>query len=362
MFYAPSSTHGLDRRIGSVFSLCIAFLAVASSCGRKYIPEVEYPASYAEGAIFSVRDGAIAPRATGPSPVGDGLPAAIAPSIAAVAAVDGKSAYLAVNRIGLERLSIESASRKYKLERVGTNAEFLGRSVGGLFLRDSRVYCLLYRDPVFETIPPREPPALLLSLSTADKNPPLAPLDLGLGEAGKGLFAVFPLAKGTWMLQLRQAVPKGVESEFRSFDPATGAVSPLARSEFEQNLAPRPLSQAPESLRRAALLLAPEGYPVIVSASLPGGVRAAFSFGEGKTEDTVELRGAVTEAGAVLIAWNAVAAVAREGSQTAFRLPVPAPGAVYRDAVPLDGAILALWEIGVFPNIEESGAVLLPAP
>jgi hypothetical protein len=38
------------------------------------------------------------------------------------------------------------------------------------------------------------------------------------------------------------------------------------------------------------------------------------------------------------------------------------PGAVYRDAVPLEGAILAVWEVGVFPNIEESGVVLLPVP
>lgn len=350
-------------RVPAFRPLAIAALVLlcASSCARK-ADQAEYPVSFAEGAILTVRDGALAPRTPGPSPEGEGFPATIAPAVAAVTAVDGRSAYIAVNRRGLDRIAIDPVSKKYRLERVESGNEFQGRSVGGLFRRDGRVYCLLYRDPVFETSPPRDPPALLVSLPVNGKEPTLAPFRFNLGEAEREIFSVFPLEEGRWMLQTRRERSGRVESEFRSFDPDSGAVSALAREEFERNLAPRPLGQAPESLGRAARLLAPEGCPVIVSASLPGGERAAFSFGSGNPEDTVELRGAATEWGAVLIAWNAVVAVVREGSETAFRLPVPAAGAVYRDAVPLENAVLALWEIGVFPNIEESGAVLLPAP
>lgn len=351
-------------RVYAFRPLAIAALVLlcAASCARKSDQAAEYPESFAEGAILTVRDGALVPRTPGPSPEGSGLPATIAPAAAAVTAADGRSAYIAVNRKGLDRIAIDPVSKRYRLERVDSGNEFQGRSVGGLFRRDGRVYCLLYRDPVFETAPPRDPPALLVSLPANGKEPTLAPFRFNLGEAERELFSVFPLAKGRWMLQTRRELSGRVESEFRSFDPDSGAVLALAREEFERNLAPRPLGEAPEGLGRAARLLAPEGCPVIVSASLPNGARAAFSFGSGNPEDIVELRGAATEWGTVLIAWNAVAAVVREGSETAFRLPIPAPGAVYRDAVPLENAVLALWEIGVFPNIEESGAVLLPAP
>jgi hypothetical protein len=286
----------------------------------------------------------------------------VAPAAAAIAAIDGNSAVIAVNRGGLTRVRVEPGLRRYRLDRIGSGDEFSGRSVGGLFLREKRIFCLLYRDPVFESARPRDPPSLLLSMDLTADPMRLDPYDLGLGAEGRDLFALFPMPGEHWILQLRKEVSEGVESAFRSFDPVTGGHKVLERSEFERELTPRPLSSAPEALRRAALLLAPAGCPVVVSASLEDGSRAAYSFGDGRSEDTVELRGAVTGAGAVLVAWNAVAASAREGSESAFRLPVPMEGAVYRDAVPLEGAVLALWEVGIFPNIEESGAVLLPLP
>lgn len=364
MFYTSSSTAGLARVVSRIASCSFFVCLIVTSCARNPAPpiEEEYSGSYSEGAVFIVRNGCLEPLGSSPIPEWEGLPASVAPDAAAVVAPDGRSAFVAVNRGGLTKVVIDPAARRYRLEKVGAAEEFPGRSVGGLFRRGGDVFCLLYRDSLFETEAPRDSPALLLYLNTAEQAPVLKPYDLNLGEESKDLFALFPLTDGSWMLQLRRDVPRGVESEFRSFNPEAGALNPLDRSTFERNLTPRPMASAPAALRGAALLLAPEGCPVVVSASLADGSRSAFTFGDGKPEDSVELRGAVTEAGTALVSWNAVGAVVRNDTERAFRLPLPVEGAVYRDIVPLEGAVLALWEVGVFPNVEESGAVLFPTP
>ncbi len=355
----------LRCRGGIAAALCLAACLAFAGCARRAAQPEEYPESYAEGAILRLSGGSLSPLVTAApgNAAEEGVPAGVAPVVAAAAAAaDGRSAFLALNRTGLAVLRIDPERRRYRIDPVDAGNQFPGRSVGGLFLRGGTLYCLLYRDPLFETQPPRDPPSLLLAADLENPVPEARPFDLGLGGAGGNLFALFPRSDGSWALQLRREVPEGFEISFHSYDPTSGAVRVLARGEFERMLAPRPLTSAPDSLRRAARVLAPEGFPVTVSASLADGTRASFTFGDGPPEDTVELRGAVTESGTVLVAWNAVAAVAREGSEASFRLPVPMPGAVYRDAVPLAGAVLAIWEVGVFPNVEESGVVLLPAP
>lgn len=381
---APRSTSNPDlpSRIGSLLrgrvrprlrlasagrrtALLCAVLLAASGCSRRPAPEeapAPYPESYAGGAVLRLAGGGLTILEPGAVSVPPGLPAGTAPAVAALAAVDGRTAVLALNRTGLAVLRIDPERRRYRIEALGSGDEFPGRSVGGLFLRDGILYCLLYRDPLFETEAPRDPPSVLVAVDPENPASGPRPFDLGLGGEGAGLFALFPQPDGSWALQLRRPVEDGFESSFRSYDPSSGAARTLSRGEFEELLAPRLLSSAPDALRRAALALAPEGVPVVVSASLADGSRGAFFFGDGPSEDTVELRGADTASGAAVVAWNAVAATAREGSETSLHLPVPMPGAVYRDAVPLEGAVLAVWEVGVFPNIEESGVVLLPVP
>ncbi len=355
------SRSGFDRRAAVL--LCAVLLS-AASCTRRPAPEVPepYPESFARGAVLRLAGSGLAAPEPGAVSVPPGLPAGVAPSVAALAAVDGRTAVLALNRTGLAVLRIDPENRRYRIEPLGTGEEFAGRTVGGLFVRDGRAFCLLYRDPLFETLPPRDPPSILLEADPGNPGAVSRPFDLGLGPEAAGLFALFPQPDGSWSLQLRVPVKDGFESSFRRFEPGSGAVRALSRQEFEETLTPRLLSTAPDVLRRAARALAPEGCPALVSVSLPDGSRGAFAFGEGDPEETVELRGAVTDRGAALVAWNAVAVTAREDGESAFRLPSPMPGAVYRDAVPLEGAVLAAWEVGVFPNIEESGVVLLPAP
>lgn len=343
--------------------LCVVLL-FAAGCSRRPAPEPTepYPESYTGGAVLRLAGGGLAALEPGAVSVPPGLPAGVAPSVAALAAVDGRTAVLALNRTGLAMLRIDPERRRFRIEPLGTGEEFAGRSVGGLFVREGTAFCLLYRDPLFETEAPRDPPSVLLEADPGNLETRLRPFDLGLGPEAARLFAVFPRPDGSWTLQLRTPVKDGFESSFRRYDPGSGSVRALSRREFEEDLAPRLLSSAPDALRRAARVLAPEGYPALVSVSLADGSRGAYVFGDGNPEDTVELRGAVTDRGAALVAWNAVAATAREEGESAFLLPLPMPGAVYRDAVPLEGAVLAVWEVGVFPNIEESGVVLLPAP
>lgn len=360
----PLSASGFFRPRPILGAVCLAVCLAVSACTRAQAPEKPglFPLSYAEGAVLRAGKEGLEPWEPVPSPAWEGLPAGVAPAVSAAAALDGRSAVLAVNRSGLTRLRIDPDKLAYRMDHLDGGAQFPGRSVGGLFRQKERVLCLLYRDPVFETEAPRNPPSLLLSMNMEEAEPKAVSYDMNLGAESEGLFAVFPRPEGSWTIQIRRDIPEGVESVFRSFDPETGAVERLSRADFERDLTPRLLSTAPERLRRAALALAPEGHTVVVSAALADGSRAAYTFGDGKPEETVELRGAVTEFGAALVAWNAVAVVAREGPAVSFRLPLPVEGAVYRDAIPLEGAILALWEVGLFPNIEESGAVLLPTP
>lgn len=352
-------------RGGIAGALCLAALCLAAAgCTRRPGPEAveEYPESYAQGAVLRLSEGRLASLQAGAVSAPPGLPAGVAPAVAAAAAIDGRTAALALNRVGLALIRIDPERRRFRIDPLESGDEFAGRTVGGLFLREGTLYCTLYRDPHFETLPPRDPPSVLLEANPGNPVSPARPFDLGLGAEGAGLFALFPQPDGSWALQFRRAVEDGFESSFRRYDPASGSSLALSRAVFEGLLAPRLLSSAPDTLRRAARALAPEGAPVVVSASLADGSRGAYVFGDGPAEDTVELRGAVSVSGAALVSWNAVAATAREGSETSLRLPEPMPGAVYRDAVPLEGAILAVWEVGVFPNIEESGVVLLPVP
>ncbi len=352
-------------RDGIAAALCLAaVLLTASGCSRRPAPEPaeEYPESYAGGAVLRLSGGNLAALETGAASVPPGLPSGVAPAVAALAAVDGRTAALALNRTGLVILRIDPERKRFRIDPLESGDEFDGRTVGGLFLREGTLYCTLYRDPHFETRPPRDPPSVLLAADPDDPASRPRPFDLGLGGEGSGLFALFPQPDGSWALQFRRPVEDGFESTFRRFDPASGSSLALSRGVFEGLLAPRLLASAPDTLRGAALALAPEGVPVVVTASLADGSRGAYVFGEGPEEDTVELRGAVSASGAALVSWNAVAAAVLDGKASALRLPVPMPGAVYRDAVPLEGAILAVWEVGVFPNIEESGVVLLPVP
>lgn len=351
-------------RGGIAAALCLAALCLAAGCARRADPEPveEFPESFAQGAVLGLSGGRLAALPAGAVSVPPGLPSGVAPAVAAVAAVDGRTAALALNRTGLVLLRIDPERRRYRIDPLESGEEFEGRTVGGLFLREGTLYCTLYRDPHFETRPPRDPPSVLVAADPGNPASPARPFELGLGAEGSGLFALFPQPDGSWALQFRRAVEDGFESTFRRYDPASGSSLALSRSVFEGLLAPRLLASAPDTLCRAALALAPEGAPAVVSASLADGSRGAYLFGDGPEEETVELRGAVSVSGAALVSWNAVAAVVREGSETALRLPVPMPGAVYRDAVPLEGAILAVWEVGIFPNIEESGIVLLPVP
>ncbi|NLJ46139.1 MAG: hypothetical protein GX430_06225 [Treponema sp.] len=342
--------------------LAVGIAAVACSRGPASEPPEDFPESYAPGAVLRLFEGRLSSLPPDAAPGSPGLPSGIAPAVAAAAAVDGRTAALALNRVGLVLVRIDPERRRFRIEALDSGDPFDGRSVGGLFVRDGTLYCLLYRDPLFETRPPRDPPSVLLAWDPRDPESRPKPFDLGLGSENGGLFALFPRSDGSWALQFRKPAGEGFESSFRMYSPASGSFRPLTRGEFEQALSPRLLSLAPDALRRAARLLAPEGVPVIVSAALADGSREAYVFGEGPPEDTVELRGAAAPAGAALVSWNAVAATARDGTEAAFRLPVPMPGAVYRDIVPLEGAILAVWEVGVFPDIEESGVVLLPAP
>ena len=364
MVSASRSTSGTCSIFPRLSALILAACLVAAGCTRKAGTDAseEYHGSFAEGAVLRLTGGSLAPLAAGNAPAGPGLPAGIATAVSVAAGLEPRSAVLAINRTGLLLLEIDPVRRLFRVGRLGSGDEFAGRSVGGLFRQGGRLYCLLYRDPLFETLPARVPPSALLVVDPKARVPELRLTDLGLGSEAGALFALYPRSDGSWMFQLRRDIPEGFESSFHSYEPESGAVRPVARSDFEAALTPRPLSTAPESLKRAALALAPEGYPVMVSVSLPDGSRAAFAFGVGNSADTVELRGAVTEDGAALVSWNAVAAVARSGAESAFHLPVPVPGAVYRDALPLEGALLAIWEVGNFPDIEDSGIVLLPVP
>ncbi|HSV55988.1 MAG TPA: hypothetical protein VLH39_02635 [Magnetospirillaceae bacterium] len=355
------------HRASLALTLCLA-AAMASGltgCSKPEAPPPPhaYPASFAQGSILRVAQGGLVHAEPGNAPQGPGAPYGTATAVTAVVALDGRTVVLALNRIGLVLLRVNPELRRYRLYPASAAAEFAGRSVGAFFHRGGELFCLLFRDPVFETEPARYPPAVLLAAPVSTLPEGVHPRDLRLGHKGGDLFALFPTQDGSWILHLRREVPEGFVSSFLAYAPESGTSATLDRSGFEKALAPRPLAQAPESIRRAALALTPKGVPAVVSVSLADGSRAVYVFGDGKPEDTVELRGAASENGAVLVAWNAVAAWAREGSEVfAFRLPVPVQGAVYRDAVPLSGAVLAVWEAGDFPNVVDSGVVLLPTP
>ncbi|OHD19073.1 MAG: hypothetical protein A2Y38_16860 [Spirochaetes bacterium GWB1_59_5] len=280
----------------------------------------------------------------------------------------GKGAVLAINRIGLRQLRVArlipadgSASADIRLvidPLPGAEAEFAGRTVAPSWAHGDEALFLLFRHPIFELQAPRIPPSIVIA-ATLQEARILEP------SIGDDAYALFPVTADSWLAQYRADSGDRVKASYARLNMLDGTHESLDRAVFERLAAPLPIASAPDSLREAAAALT---GPLLIECRLVDGSRRTYVRGDpGQAAPAwAQITGAGQSGTKAFIAtddWRVVIArPAADGySATVLNPQPPAPGARIRDAALVDGLIVALWEEDLFPEVGQSGLLVLDA-
>jgi hypothetical protein len=292
-------------------------------------------------------------------------PFAIQTAVAAVQApVDG-GAVVAINRIGL--VFLEMRNRQVLVRRIpGADAEFSGRSVAQAWSWDGKAMLLLHRNEIFETEAARNPVARILAVTSTEA---LALPAFGI-EAGTMVhedaevfgspYAVFVRSSDRWLVQFRLADQEKTWTAFAAWNPGLGMaeqrkpLEPLDRSSYETEARPVSISDAPQTLQRAASAL---GESLLLDAVMPDGAHRSWLHGSIETALTGRALVASTSV-AILVSDGRIVLVQTDGIYTDTIKP-PVPKAYFRDLAILDDFVIAVWEEDLFPDLGRSGLVIM---
>lgn len=287
-------------------------------------------------------------------------PFSVKESVAQLLGTGDGSVLVAVNRLGLRRLSVSKtgdASGSAFLVRMetvaGADAEFAGRTVGAAFVRDGLPVFFLYRHPDDASAgEPAVPHAFVavdgLSARLWEKAPAL--------DDGRYLFSAFALSGDFIYLQSRLDTAEGFDSYYSAWNPGSGRVEALTRTEFERRLRPTSPAAAGPALEACMASLA---GPIVARAAMPDGTRGTFLRGD---IDQAVQASAYADASwtAVLASDGRLAALGPEGGTVSLRtLERPVQRAVFRDVAVAGGLIVALWEEDLFPDVGRSGLLII---
>lgn len=297
--------------------------------------------------------------------------ASLAPRVASLSSLDSGPPLVlaALNRYGLALLQLSPDHGAFKLRNL-PRPEFANRSVASLWPRNSSWLLELYRDPF-----------VLPSQARSDQDPELLTLAPSgelrilprLGGPGEDLFALFPGTKGRWFAEFRIEQSLGAKLRYASLgSPEPGsdgrpvALADLRKDLFEASLAPRPLSAAASTLRRAAQAI--EAGPILIHALGAGG-SDAFWLSSGRAEDAREASAwlGLGEDSALVVLRSGLGAWATKDGVRTFSLGPRLAGAEYGPVTGIftgEGqarkvVVAAAWTLGQFPGVTASGLSLL---
>ena len=380
-------------RAAASLGLCLclaAFTAFAglllSACGRPKQAVEKYPFSTEARTDFIVGAGGLSVLdRKAPLPAGPALPSPLAPRAACLASLEAKGgpALAVLNRLGLAFIVPDAAGRAFLVRNLPLQ-ELAGQSAAALWphstLQGEGFLLELFHDPFTQNTEPRNPFAPELLAVARDGG--VRRIDR-LGKPDEDLFALFPGPGGKWYAEfraenalgavLRYAVLASPDAIGAGGAGAEAAQSPIRRDLFEAALAPRPLSAAPEALRRAAGALGvnldgatqllihafgadgTDGY--WLSGGLPENAAEAYAWLSGDTRR------------AVLLLRSGRGSFVRDASPAKdFSLEPPMAGAEFTAATALGtapgekGFLVAAWELGAFPLVSAAGVTTAPLP
>lgn len=310
------------------------------------------------------------PKGSAPS-LEPGLQASLAPRVAALSGLGPKSSIIlaALNRRGLGLVEVAPDRSAFKVRTI-PRPEFAGQTVAALWPRGSSWLLELYRDPFVRP-----------GQARSDQDPELATIyptgELTvlprLGQRGEDLFALFPGPRSRWYAEFRIEGALGSRLRYASLDsPEPGpdgkvqGLGELRKDLFEASLAPRPLSAAPATLRRAAQAIV--SGPILVRALGEDG-RDGFWLSSGAAEDAAEAWAwlGLGEDSALVILRSGLGAWATKDGLSSFQLSSALAGAEYGPVVGLFAApggpgrtvLASAWTLGQFPEVSASGLSLL---
>lgn len=334
-------------------------------------PGFELPAGQPLVLVVGI-DGSLVPLAAeGVS--ASGRPPAPFPLAHSAAAVQplGDFAVLAINRVGLSRLSTwreagnGTGGTRLLIEALpGAAGEFAGRTVSSSWSSGNKALFLLFRHPIYETAAPRSPASVIVACtgSTAEV---LAP------GVGGDAYALYPQSAESWLVQYRTEAGERVIPAYARYTPAgssgSAAAEPLERLAFEKLAAPLPMASAPEPLRTAAAAL---GGALLVECRAADGSRRTYVRGDPGEAAPAWAQLVSTGSGsgsagivAIIVTDDWRVSVVRQSSDgheaTVLNPAAPVSGARARDAAVVDGLVVILWEEDLFPDVGQSGLLVL---
>lgn len=410
-------SHGPVTTIHRIVRVAAALALLVVSCSRggqttggpeavaEVRPGIALPAS-GTLVLTTTPDGLFAPMSGGSPAQVQPQPFAVAVAPAAIQPL-GDDAIVAVNRIGLVRLSVRryggsatgvtpggqssqsgQSGQSGQSSQTGTPAgdretrivvgaipgaadEFAGRTVAVSWADRGGALFLLYRHPMFETELPRDPPSVLIE-GTADA----ARLYMGTGWAAndwRDAYAVYPTATDAWLVQYRAEDGERVVTRYATiFKDAKPAIE-LKRQDFEKAVFPANLDLADPLIVQAASAI--EG-PVLLETRYSDGTRKTWLRGDpGEAAPAWAYVGDIPGGGkAALVVtddWRIVLATEASGTAAnahgaadpvavrALYPPAALPGARVRDAALVDGLAVLVWEEDLFPDIGASGLTVI---
>lgn len=378
------------KRIGALSALFVSALLCGlafSSCGR---PAGDPPAALAaaEGqgwplqngrlALALASDGTLAPVQGAEyfnEPRPEPRPYATQEALAAIA-VQGRRLVLALNRIGLQSLTLRSepegkngaagqaGGARVFIDALGSPAGlFLSRSVGKFWPFGATLRLFLYRPPYFETEPKTDTSHIFLELASesAEEATEQASSLQHAQIGGADIYAIYPLGQGKLLYQTREERGERVLSAYGRFDERAGTAQAMGKQAFEAALQPLPLSAAPKELRTLADLV-----PGDIVIELTRADASTQSYSRGSLAESTQAWARLSAGGAILAAADGrgaylPAAGGASGQPRAFNLSVELgwPGMRFRDPCLFDGLAAFIWEEELFPLLGRSGLLLV---
>ena len=165
-------------------------------------------------------------------------------------AVDG-NVYSAVNGVGIVEINDPFLPGGPGAFHTSSNpAIFVNRTIGSLFYYDSKVYCHVYSDRVFETPEPEDGPVTFVTLPVLDHNVRIVPVTFQESNNQWECVTLVPRSNTEWFCAWKKISADKTMFEFHRFNPETWREEQIEQKQFLRAIHPQDIGTGEERFRR----------------------------------------------------------------------------------------------------------------